>query len=110
MLIYDSNDTTKISTNTATIVTASILDASQSSTVSYTVTNIGDNSLDWEVLAGNASDLSDATVVKSSAALGAGAFGTYAVQIAPYTFYGIRIASSAPDTPGEIEVHGRAKG
>jgi hypothetical protein len=103
-------DPVQASTNSNVIVTNSIVDAYHAQSVSFTIENSGAESIDYEVIAGNLSDLSDATVVQASATILSSAFGTYAVSIAPYSFYGVKIVSTVGDAHGEATVHGRAKG
>ena len=110
MQIYDSCETSQASTNTSTFVTASTLDAYQAMSVSYTVKNAGANSVNFEVIAGNLADLSDAVQVQAPATVANGAVGSYAVSIAPYVFYGIKIVDTVGGNHGTVTVRGRAKG
>jgi len=110
MQILHSVSPVQASVNTNTLVAGSTVDATMALSVSFTIENSGAESIDYEVIAGNLEDLSDATVVQASATLVSGAFGSYAVSIAPFSNYGIMIASTVGGSHGEATVHGRAKG
>jgi hypothetical protein len=103
------NPAAQDSTASFVLVAGSILNTYRYETVSYTIQNSGLNTIDWEVLGGNVSDLSDGTAVKVSATLAASAFSTYAVSPAPYRFYGIFIKDDAGGSHGTAVVHGIAK-
>jgi hypothetical protein len=98
------------STNPFVDVAGSNLDATRSNSVSYTITNTGVNSLTWQVLAGNASDGSDAAVISGPAALLAAATASFSQSPALYRFYKIQIKSTVAATPGTAVVNGVAKG
>jgi len=110
MKIFNRAEAVQASTNTNTLVSDSVLNATNAMSVSFTIENSGANSIDWEVVAGNLADLSDATVVQAAATVASGAFSSYAVQIAPFEFYGIRIESTTTDQAGEGTIHGICKG
>jgi hypothetical protein len=110
MNILSRVSTVQASTNDNTLVASSILNASRALAISFTIENSGDESIDWEVVAGNASDLSDASVIQASATIASTAHGTYGITVPPYAFYGVNIVSSAPDTPGEGTISAIAKG
>lgn len=110
MQILYSVTPVQASTNTSTLVVGSTLNASAAWTLSYTIQNTGDNDMDYEVIAGNLSDLSDAIVVQNSATLNAGDVGSYSVSIPVWNYYGINIASTVSDAPGEASVVGKTKG
>jgi uncharacterized membrane protein len=102
--------TAQDSTASFVLVAGSVLNTYKYTTVSYTIQNSGTNSINWKVLGGNLSDLSDGTAVKSSAAVVANAFDTYAVSPAPYLFYGVFIDDASSGSHGTANVHGVAKG
>jgi hypothetical protein len=110
MQILYSVSPVQASVNTNTLVAGSTVDATMALSVSFTIENSGDESIDYEVIAGNLEDLSDATVVQASATLTTGSFGTYAVSIAPYSYYGIKIASTVGGSHGEATIYGTSKG
>ena len=66
--------------------------------------------MDYEILGGHQSDLSDGVIIQNSATIASGAVGSYAVQIAPFSYYGVNVQSSAPGTPSEATIIGKAKG
>lgn len=110
MNIINQVNSVVATTNDNTLDTGSILQAWNAMSVAFTIANTGDESLDYEVVAGNQSDLSDAVVIQSSATLTSGSVGSYAVSISPFSYYGVNLVSSAPDTPSEATILGRAKG
>jgi hypothetical protein len=102
---------TATSTNTSTLVAGSILNATVAMSVSFTVTNTGStNSVDYLILAGNASDLSDGVTIQNSATLAHGAVGSYSVSTAPFGYYAVKIASTSAGNHTTVSVIGRAKG
>ena len=110
MQILNDVNPVQASVNANTLVANGTLDAGAAFSVSFTIENSGAESIDYEVVAGNLEDLSDAVVVQASATLTSGSFGTYAVSIAPYSYYGIMIASTVGGAHGEATIRGRAKG
>ena len=98
------------SVNALTLVDGSIIDTQNSFVLSYTIVNTGANSIDWEVHAGNVSDLSDGVAVKASAALAKDAVSSYSVNPSLYQYYGIYIKSTAGGSAGEATIVGIAKG
>lgn len=99
------------STNTNTLVAGSILNATNALSVSFTVKNTGDtNSISYEVIGGNASDLSDGVVVQASANLAAGVVGSYGIQVAVFSYYGIKIVSTLAGNHSTGSILGKAKG
>lgn len=109
-ILYAVNPTAT-STNTSTLVSGSILNATNGMSVSFTVKNTGDtNSIDYLIVGGNASDLSDAVIIQESATLAAGAVGSYGVQISPFSYYGVEIASASVGNHSTVEVRGRVRG
>lgn len=111
MNILNAINATATSTNTSTLVSGSILNATNGMSVSFTVKNTGvTNSVDYLIIAGNTSDLSDGVTVQNSATLAAGAVGSYSVQIAPFCYYGVKIASTSAGNHSTIEAKGRVRG
>ena len=109
MQILYSVDVVQDSTNTLALA-GSILNASTSQSVAFTVGNTGDNSIEWTVYGGNSSDLSDGVVIQASAPIEAGALANYAVSVAPYAYYGVYIKSTVDDSHGQATLHGVGKG
>lgn len=111
MNILNSVNVTATSTNTSTLISGSTLNATNGSSVSFTVKNIGgSNSVDYLVIAGNLADLSDAVTIQNSATLAAGAVGSYSIQIAPFCYYGIKIASTSAGNHTTVSAQGRVRG
>lgn len=111
MQILNGVSATPTTTNTNTLVADSILSAGNALSVSFTVKNTGDtNSLSYEVIGGNAPDLSDGVVVQASAALAAGAVGSYGVQVAPFAYYGIKVISTSAGNHTTGSILGKGKG
>lgn len=111
MQILNSVSATPTTTNTNTLVSGSILNATNALSVSFTVKNTGgSNSLSYEVIGGNTSDLSDGVVVQNSATVAAGAIGSYAVQVTPFAYYGIKVVSTSAGNHTTGLVSGKAKG
>ncbi len=110
MQVLKSVSPVQASTNTSILVVGSTLDAGNAWTLSYTVKNTGANSINWLVVGGNSSDLSDGVTVQNSATLTAGSIGSYSISVPLYNFYGIKIVSTVADTPGQATVNGKTKG
>lgn len=110
MQILNSVYPTATSTNTNTIVSGSILQAYNAMSVSFTVTNSGSESLNYEIVAGNEPDLSDSVVVQNSATLASGAVGAYSNSIAAFSYYGVNLQATTPDAFSTVIILGRAKG
>jgi len=111
MQILSGVNPTLTTTNTNTLISGSILNASAALSVSFTIRNTGDtNSLSYEVIGGHASDLSDGVVVQASANVAAGAVSSYAVSTAPFTFYGIKAVSTSAGNHTTGSILGKAKG
>jgi hypothetical protein len=111
MNILNSVNATATSTNTSTLISGSILNATNGMSVSFTVKNTGlTNSVDYLIIAGNASDLSDGVTIQNSATLAAGAVGSYGVQVAVFSYYGIKIVSTSAGNHTTVEAKGRVKG
>ena len=98
------------STNSYVAVTGSPLDVTWQKSVAYTIENTGADTIDWRVVAGNASDFSDAIIVQAEAAVAAAAFGNYSVVTAVWKHYRVEVKSTVADTPGEATVLGVGKG
>lgn len=111
MNILNAVNATPTSTNTSTLVSGSILNATNGMSVSFTVKNTGvSNSVDYLVIAGNASDLSDGVTIQNSATLAAGAVGSYSIQIAPFCYYGLKISSTSAGNHTTVDAKGRVRG
>lgn len=109
-ILYAVNPTAT-STNTLTLVSGSILNATNGMSVSFTVKNTGDtNSVDYLIVGGNASDLSDGVTVQNSATLAVGAVGSYSSFVAVFSYYGVYLQATIPDSFSTVEILGRTKG
>ena len=99
------------STDSWTLVAGSILDTLNSSSVSYSVKNTEvTNSVDYKILAGNTSNIAEAVEIQAAATILAGAYGGYAISIAPWRYYGVYIQSTVVVTPATVTVVGITKG
>lgn len=98
------------STNAYAAVTDSELDVTWQKSVAYTIENSGADTIDWRVVAGNASDFSDAIIVQVEAAVVAAAFDDYSVVTAVWKHYRVEVKSTVADTPGGATVLGVGKG
>lgn len=98
------------SVNDSTLVAGSILNAGRAQSISYTISNTGAQSIDWEVRAGNQADLSDSIVAQAFEAVAADAEKGYGVANPPYMFYGIYIKSTSSGQHGEATIAGASKG
>lgn len=111
MQILNSVYPTATSTNTNTIVSGSILQAYNAMSVAFTVKNTGDtNSVDYQIIAGHTSNLSDGVVVQNTATLTQGTVGSYSVQVAAFSYYGVKIVSTSAGNHTTVSVLGRSKG
>jgi hypothetical protein len=109
MNILDGTTAVQASTNSYALV-GSIVDASMAIAVSFTIKNTGAQTILWEVLAGNTSNLSDGVAVSAPATLASNAFTSYAVTPAPYAYYGLYIKANVNDQHGTATIKGIAKG
>jgi len=98
-------------TDTFANVPGSVLDTLNSQCVSYTVKNTGaTNTISYQVLGGNLSDLSDAQVVQVSADLAPAAVGSYSATVAVWRYYAVQAKSKVAASPSTVQVRGIAKG
>ena len=91
-------------------VAGSTLDTLNNSSLSYTILNSGSNAINWKVLAGNASDFSDAVTVKNSANVNASATDSYTAAPPPYRYYKVQVDDASGGSHGTAVVNGIAKG
>ena len=110
MTITNSINAVQASTNTSTLVTGSKISTARGLTVSITIVDTGDDSIDWVLYGANASDLSDKVIVKANATVLSGAADSYSNSLAPFRFYAPFVESTVDDTPGEATVNGVVKG
>ena len=94
--------------STNSLVALAPIDTGPWLSLAYTI-KVVTNSVDWTVFGANASDYTDEQVVKTEAAVAAGATGTYAVAQAPYRYYRVKIKATVPDSQGTATVVGIAK-
>lgn len=109
MQILNGTIDAKTTTNSYALA-GSIMNATQGVSVSVTIKNTGAQTILWEVLAGNASDLSDGVAVSAPATLAANATATYAVTPAPYAYYGVYSKANVNDQQGQATIKGVVKG
>ena len=100
----------QVSTNAFVAVTGSVLDMWFKETLSYTISNVGANSITVQVVGANISDFSDEVVVNGPTAIGAAALTSYNVSPAPYRYYRVEEKATVADTHGSARVRGIAKG
>lgn len=110
MNITGSVSASQTTTNTNVLVAGSILNASRALSVSFTIQNTGDDSIQWQVRGGNLANLSDGAIVQVAATVTSGSYATYAITNAPYKFYGIFAESTVDGAEGIATIVGIAKG
>ena len=77
--------------------------------VSFTIVNSGANTLTWQVLGGNAADLSDAQVVQAGADVAAAGISSYSGS-AVWRYYVVQAKSKVNGSAGTALVRGITKG
>jgi len=97
-------------TTNAYVLVDSVVNMLNSSLISVTLENSGDESLDWKVLAGNTPTIDEAVELQAEATVSTTAFGTYYSAAMVWRYVGVYVKSSAPDTPSEATVIAIAKG
>ena len=99
------------SVNAETLFAGSVLDALNSQTVVFELTNIDlVNSLDFRVLGGFLANLSDGVEVQAPATLAHGAAGSFVTIAAAWRYYGVFIKSTVPGAPATGQLYGLMKG
>ena len=89
----------------------SVVDTLNHANVSFTVKNLSDaNTMEWRVVASNASDLSSPVVVSASAQLSACGTSSYAVAPAPYRYYAAQGFITTSGSACTSSLNGVAKG
>lgn len=102
--------TPQASTASYATITGSLINMLQYKTLSFTIKNTGANSIDWKIIAGNMSDLSDAVIVNGAATITAGSYGTaYTATTTPYQWYAVQIIDTVGASHGEATLAGIAK-
>lgn len=102
--------TAQASTSSYLIVAGSLMNTLNRNSLSYTIKNTGAESIDWKIVAGNLSDLSDGVIVNAAATITAGAYGTaYAVTTTPYAWYAVYIVDTVGASHGEATINGICK-
>lgn len=89
------------STDTAAVVSGSIIDMRAFRSLSYTVTVAG-NTITWWVYGSNRSDFADEAIVSGPTDVLAGAGGSYALASASYSFYRVKIKSKVNGAAGSV--------
>lgn len=102
--------TAQASTASYVIVADSLMNTLNRHTLSYTIKNTGAESIDWKVVGGNLSDLSDGVVVNSAATIASGAYGTpYTATETVYQWYAVYIVDTVGGNHGEATINGISK-
>jgi len=78
------------STAAYVVVAGSGMDVVDYASLAYTLKAVT-NDVKWKVFGANISDYSDEVEVQGEATVSAGAVGSYAVSIAPYAYYRVKI-------------------
>lgn len=109
MQILEGSSTVQTSTN-AYVLSGAILDATTALTISFTIKNTGANTILWEVVCGNTSDLSDGVVIQNPATLASNAISSYSLSPVPFAYYAIYIKSNVDNNHGQATIRSIAKG
>jgi len=96
------------STASTVAVTGSDLDATQFSSIAYTIV-IATNAVKWSVFAANVSDFSDEVAVLSATTVASGAASSYSAALAPFRYYRVKIIDDSGGSHGTATVNGVAK-
>jgi hypothetical protein len=96
------------SVNAETLLAGSGLDVRGWRSLAYTIV-VATNAVDWAIYGANKADYSDEVVVQAEATVAAGAAGSYAVTLAPYGFYRVKIHSNVGGAHGTATLVGIAK-
>lgn len=94
VLTLKVNPAAQLGTGAYAVVVGSNMDVSAYKTVAYTI-KVADFSVYWKVFGANNSDFSDEVEVKSEASVAAAGVDSYAVSIAPYSYYRVKIKNNA---------------
>ena len=97
------------SVNADAVLAGSGIDMRPWRSLAYTV-RAASNDIDWTVYGANAADYTDEVVVNAEALLASGATATYAVALAPYAFYRVKIRSHVAGAHGTVTLAAIAKG
>ena len=96
------------STNAWAAVTGSDLDTQMFGSISYTLVNAA-QTIQWRVVAGNASDFSDASIIQAAADVLAAGVASYSASVAAWRYYRVEILDKVGGTHGTSTVRGIAK-
>ena len=96
------------STNSFAIVQGSLINMTRYSTLSYTFHNSGANALDWKVVGGNTSDLTDGVDIDTGT-LASDAYDSHTSQVTPYQWYAVFIKADVADSQSTLDVNGIGK-
>ncbi len=91
-------------------VTGSTLDTLNNLTASYTITNDGLQSIDWQVLGSNVANFTPNVVVQAGATILAAASSSYSTAAAVWRYYKVQIKDTVGGVHGAALVHGITKG
>jgi hypothetical protein len=96
------------STASTVVVAGSEIDARAWTSVSYTIA-VATHDVTWSVFAANAADYSGEVAVLSPASVVAAATSSYAVALAPFSYYRVKIIDTVGASHGTATVYGIAK-
>jgi hypothetical protein len=96
------------SVNADTLLAGSALDVRGWKSLAYTIV-VAANDVDWTVYGANLADYSDEVVVQAEATVAVGAAGSYAVELAPFGYYRVKIHSHVGGAHGTATLVGIAK-
>lgn len=98
----------QVSTASLVVLAGSEFDARTWISLAYTIA-VATEAVTWSVFGANASDYSDEIVVSAGASVAAAAASSYAVALAPYAYYRVKIIDTAAGTHGTATVRGIVK-
>jgi len=91
-----------------TVVTGSEMTMLAYTCLAYTIL-VATHDIKWKVMGANTSDYSDEVEVQAEATVTAGNASSYAVSVAPYAYYRIKVVDASGGDHGEVTVVGIAK-
>lgn len=100
----------QVTTDPFTDVAGSLLDTLNNLAVSYTLVNIGANTLCWQVLGANQAGFADVQIVQASADVLAAGIASYSAATALWRYYKVQVKSKVAGNTGTAQVRGVTKG
>lgn len=98
----------QLSTASTVVLAGCEFDARAWTSLTYTIA-VSTHDVTWSVWGANASDYSDETAVLTAVSVVAAAFSSYAVSLAPYAFYRVKIIDTVGASHGTATVRGIVK-